>query len=301
MTDQINRLPSSREIAEFLSRPLHGDNRQIAGPADLSAADSHNIVWVKSLTNERLASLEERRPGLTICDEATGEKTTVAHIVSDNPRRDFIKVLERFFPAAKPEGIHATAVIDPGACIGKAVGIGAHSVIGSECQIGEGCLIGPGVVMEGRVFMGRNCVVKANSVIGGQGFGFEYDKEGRPLHFPHSGRIVIEDDVWIGACSTIEIGALGETRLCRGCKIDDLVQVGHNVTVGKATLVMANSVLCGGVIVGERCWIAPNSVVKEKVIVGNHVKIGLGAVVLKDIADGLVVAGVPARPLTKKG
>jgi len=291
---------TGQDVAQFLKKPLRGKSLPILEPADINRCGPRTIVWVKSFTDERLELLEQRRPALVICDNETGRKTTVPHIVSTNPRLDFIKVLSKFFKFTHKPVIHHTALIEKGASVGKNVGIGAFARIGRQVSIGDDCVIGSGVVLEGKVELGRNCIIKPNSVIGCQGFGFEYNEEGKPLHFLHLGKIIFEDDVWIGSCTTIELGTLGATTIQKECKIDDLVQIGHNVTIGTKTLVMANTVICGGVIIGERCWIAPNSVIKEKVRIGNSVTIGLGSVVLRDIDDGLIVAGVPANPIKKK-
>jgi len=288
-------------LARLLNKQLNGDNFAIRAPADLGDCGPGDIVWIKRFTSELLELLETRKPSLVICDAETAVKTTVPHIVSDHPRRDFIRVVTEYYSPPGQTGIHPTALLDPEAKLGNDVSIGAYARIGPKVTIGNESSIGSGVVIEARVSIGKGCVIKANSVLGGQGFGFEYDEDGTPLHFPHLGQIVIEDDVWIGACSTVELATLGTTRICTGCKIDDLVQIGHNTTIGRNTLVMAAAVICGGARIGERCWIAPHTVVKQKVTVGSGVTLGLGAVVLKDIEDNQVVAGVPARPLERKG
>lgn len=291
---------TGKTIADLLDKPLQGESRIILNPADLAECGPGDLVWVKSYTPERLAALNNNAPSLVICDVETARRTQAPCVISENPRLDFIRVLNALFLPEQERTIHPSAAISPGATIGSDVSIGPNACIGPNVVIGDGCIIGAGVAIEGAVTLGKRCRIKANSAIGGQGFGFEYDENGVPLHFPHLGTIVIEDDVWIGACSTVEIASLGTTRLCEGCKIDDLVQVGHNSTVGRNTLVMANVVLCGGVVIGERCWIAPNSVIKQKVRIGEGVTVGLGSVVLKDVEDASVVAGVPATPLKPK-
>jgi UDP-3-O-[3-hydroxymyristoyl] glucosamine N-acyltransferase len=280
---------------------MKGQDLLVEKISDLTECGHGDLVWVKNFTAERLAILEERQPALVICDKETGERTTVPSIISDKPRLDFINVVNRFFSRRQiTSGIHPTAIIEEGAVLGKNLSIGAYCRIGSQVSIGDDCIIHSGVAIEEKVQLGRRCVIKSNSVIGGEGFGFEYDEDGNPIHFPHYGRIEIGDHVWIGACSTVEIGALGATVICNGCKIDDLVQVGHNTIIGKNILIMANTIICGGAIIGEKCWDAPNSVVKEKIRVGNRVTIGLGSVVIRNVEDDLVVAGVPAAPLKPK-
>lgn len=294
----MNRITGS-DIAAFLSQPLRGLNLEIIKPAELDHCDEGDLVWVRSFTPERLELLEQGHPSLAICDAETAEQTSVPAISCTNPRLAFIRVLNEFFTSKHETGIHPTALVASEAVIGDNTSIGPFARIGPRVVIGNNCIIGSGVAMESQVTLGNRCVIKPNSVLGGQGFGFEYDDDGVAIHFPHLGRIILEDDVWIGACTTIELATLGVTRLGKGCKVDDLVQIGHNVSVDNNTLIMSNSVLCGGARIGEHCWIAPNSVIKQKVHIGNRVTVGLGAVVLKDVADDLVVAGVPAKPLTK--
>jgi len=289
------------DVAKFLQKTMKGEDLIVEKISDLNACGRGDLVWVKNFTPERQAILEERQPALVICDKETGERTTVTHIISDRPRLDFINVVNGFFARPiKVTGIHPTAIIEEGAILGTNLSIGAYCRIGSEVSIGNDCIIHSGVAIEGKVQIGKQCVIKSNSVIGGEGFGFESDEDGNPIHFPHYGRIEIGDYVWIGACSTVEIGALGATVISKGCKVDDLVQIGHNTLIGKNTLITANTVICGGAVIGEECWIAPNSVVKEKIKVGNRVTIGLGSVVIRNIEDDLVVAGIPAVPLKPK-
>lgn len=283
------------DIAAFLGLPLHGADLVIGRPADLALSEPGDLVWVRGPTDERLALLRERRPALCICDEATAARAEVPVLASPRPRLDFIRVLHEFYAPQRPTGVHPTALIAAGARLGRDVAVGAYARVGPEVTLGDECVIGSGVNLEGEISLGRKCIIKANSALGGQGFGFEYDDDGTPLHFPHIGRIVIGDEVWIGACSTVERAALGRTEIAAGVKVDDLVQVGHNTSIGENTLIMANVVLCGGARIGASCWIAPNSVIKQKVTVGDRVTVGLGAVVLRDVPDGATVAGVPAR------
>ncbi len=287
-------------ISEFLAKPLKGSSLPIIKPADLKDCGFGDLVWIKSFSNDRLSIIERNRPSLVICDSNTFEQTSVPSILSENPRLDFIKVLNRFFAPDKSTIIHTTAIMEEGVRIGKDVSIGAYTHIGKQAIIGDNCTIGSGVSIEGAVTLGNRCVVKANSALGGQGFGFEYNDEGEPIHFPHLGCIIIGDDVWIGSCTTVEIGTLGATHINNGCKIDDLIQIGHNVVLGENTLVMANTVLCGGCIIGKKCWIAPNCVIKEKVRIGDNVTVGLGSVVIRDVDNNVIVAGVPAKKLRNK-
>jgi UDP-3-O-[3-hydroxymyristoyl] glucosamine N-acyltransferase len=291
---------NASEIAAFLALPLvHGDG-PVDRPDDLSTQGPGGMVWLRALDRQRVEDINAAQPALVICDAASAEQLRPPCIVSQNPRLSFIRALARFFAEEEESGIHPTAVVEPGARLGAHVSVGAYARIGPDVTIGDGTAIGSGVALEGRVVIGRRCRIKPNAVIGAPGFGFERDEEGVPVHFPHVGSVEIGDEVWIGSCSTVERAALGVTRILAGVKVDDLVQIGHNTTVGENTLVMANVVLCGGAVVEEGCWISPNSVIKQKVRIGRGATVGLGAVVLKDVAEGSVVAGAPARPLPRK-
>lgn len=289
---------TSEEIASFLNLVLHGRNCNITRPADLSDCGPGDIIWIKGKSPERVAIANSKNPSLVICEPDLAPLLSTSYLVTANPRLAFIKVVSKWFCDSEHTiEIHPTAIVEPGVVIGKNVAIGPYSRVGRNVRIGDECVIGSGVSLEGNLELGKRCRIKSNAVLGAPGFGFERDENGVPLHFPHLGKIVLEDDVWIGACSTVERATLGTTRLCASVKVDDLVQIGHNTVTGTGTLVMSNVVICGGAQIGKNCWIAPNSVIKEKIKIGSNVVVGLGSVVIRDVADGLTVAGVPARAL----
>jgi UDP-3-O-[3-hydroxymyristoyl] glucosamine N-acyltransferase len=145
---------------------------------------------------------------------------------------------------------------------------------------------------------GYNVVIKPGAIIGGQGFGFVKDT-GRQVLFPHIGGVVIEDDVRVGSSTCVDRGALGNTVLKQGCRIDNLVHIAHNVVVGKNSLVIANAMVAGSVIIGDDAWISPSSSILDGITVGNDAMIGLASCVLKSVPDNAVVYGVPARPKSK--
>ncbi|MEI6647013.1 MAG: DapH/DapD/GlmU-related protein [bacterium] len=287
------------DIASELGLPLFGGGEDtiVSRPADLDGCSSGDLVWLRGHDPDRIVIINQSRPALVICDAEAAPHIRVPHIVATNPRLSFIRCTTRWFAPVEEGGIHPTALVHPRATLGERVTVGAYTRVGPDVTIGDDCVIGSGVALEGELALGRRCRVKANAVIGAPGFGFERAEDGTPLHFPHLGRVVLEDDVWIGACSTIERATLGTTRLCRNVKVDDLVQIGHNTLTGENTLVMANVVICGGVKIGCDCWIAPNSVIKQKINVGDHVMVGLGSVVIRDVKEGQTVIGVPARPI----
>lgn len=219
----------------------------------------------------------------------------------DNPRLAFIEAIAlRSAMPGPADGIALSARVAASAVIGDEVRIGEVAVVGEDCAIGAGARIDAGVVLYERTRIGARCTIQAGAVIGAEGYGFERDDTGCLHRFPHFGRVTIEDEVEVGARTCIDRGALGDTRIGRGTKIDDAAYIAHNVRVGRDCLIMAQTVLCGSCVVGHGVEISPGAVIRDKVRIGDGARIGLGAVVVKDVPEGATVAGIPARPLRDK-
>jgi len=150
-----------------------------------------------------------------------------------------------------------------------------------------------------KINIGKNCIICDTAKLGNDGFGYEPDENDNMVFFPHFMGVEIGDNVKIGSYVCIDRGNLKDTIICDGVKIDNLVHIAHNVKVGKNTLVVAGSVICGSVDVGENCFIGAKSVIKEHIKIGNNVTIGMGSVVTKNIPNGEVWAGNPAKKLEK--
>jgi UDP-3-O-[3-hydroxymyristoyl] glucosamine N-acyltransferase len=230
-----------------------------------------------------------------------------------NPQLAYARAADLFYhPPHYQRGVHSTAVIDPTARIGNNASIGAYVVIGPDVDIGENCTLLPHVVIYRGVKIGNNFFahsqvsVRENSeignnvllqngvVIGSDGFGFAKDDSNRWHKIPQSGRVVIEDDVEIQANSCIDRASLGETRIRRGTKIDNLVQVGHNCLVGEDSMLCAQAGLAGSTELGR------NVILAGQVGVAGHCKIGDNAIataqsgIPNDVEAGKLVSGYPA-------
>ena len=291
---------TAKETATFLQLPLIGEDITIECYAQLSDPKPHSVVFAKKYNDEYVGKLNCCDNILAIVTSEYTGKITCSYLISDNPRLDYIRVLSHFFATQKPRGfIHPSADIEIGAEIGKGVYIGAGCYISAQSCVGDGCILHPNVVLDNAVVLGKNCEIKSGAVLGQEGFGFERDKEGNPVHFPHFGNVLVGDNVFIGSNSTVERATLGSTVIEDDVKIDDLVQIGHNSHIGRGSMITVGAIVCGGAILKPQSYLAPNVSVKEKVIIGRGGFAGLGAVVLKDVPDEAVVAGVPAKVINR--
>lgn len=286
------------EIAIYLGKEMTGPDIDICGFSSLGNPSDNSVVFVKAWNAKNQALFNTCGQVLSIVPEQADVESGKSYIKSSNPRLDFIKIVRHFFTNNDiPYGIHPTAVVDQSAIIDQDVAIGANCYIGPEVSIASGTVIMPNVSIYGKVTIGHNCYIKPGAVIGGPGFGFEYDEEGIPLQFPHTGEIIIGDNVYIGANATIDRATLDATIIEDNVKIDNLVHIAHNCVVGKNTLMTGCSTISGGVKVGENCWIAPNSTVYQQLKIGANSRIGMGAVVLRSVKPGVTVFGNPASEL----
>jgi UDP-3-O-[3-hydroxymyristoyl] glucosamine N-acyltransferase len=186
------------------------------------------------------------------------------------------------------------AVVGSGTRVGARSVIHPHVVLGEAVEVGEDCILHSGVHIRERCRLGNRVIVQNGAVIGADGFGFARDGEGRYHKFPQVGIVVVEDDVEIGALAAIDRAALGETRISRGCKLDNLVQIGHSVTVGEDTVLAGQVGIAGSSHVGSRVTLA------GQVGVAGHLTIGDGAIataqtgIPSSVEKGAVVSGYPA-------
>jgi UDP-3-O-[3-hydroxymyristoyl] glucosamine N-acyltransferase len=293
---------TAAEIAEFLQAELQGRNCAVYQGCSLDNMKDNSVIWLGKRAADRhydLGQLDNFTEMLVILWDQFPGRPNCAHILSKEPRLDFVRVLNKFLVTHEKPGIHPTAVIEKGAVIGGNAIIGAHTYIGPKVRLGDNCRIYHNVSILGDVEMGSGCVVKSNAVIGSEGFSFVTGSNNLE-HFPQTGRIVIGNNVWIGSASTVERAAIDATTIEDDVKIDDLVQIGHNTTIGRLSQITAGVVICGRARVGSGVWIAPNSTINNAVHVGDGAYVGLGAVVLKDVEPGTVVVGNPARFLKKR-
>jgi UDP-3-O-[3-hydroxymyristoyl] glucosamine N-acyltransferase len=314
MTDLSFRHRNLGEIAEYLQGELQGDpSIQITGISPIENAKEGDLTFLANPKYAHFLRTTSASAVIVGIDTPTGEITSPL-IRHPNPYFAFARAIEYLAEVKRtfPDGIHPTAILgervrtEKGVHIGPDVVLGdgvwlkrdstvlAGSFIGANSTIGENCLIYPNVTVRENVEIGKNVIVHSGTVIGSDGFGYVKEK-GIHHKIPQIGGVKIEDNVEIGANVTIDRATLGVTRIGRGTKIDNLVQIGHNVDIGENCIIVAQVGISGSTKVGN------DSVLAGQVGVAGHVRIGNGVVVAaqsgvtKDIPDDTTVLGCPAR------
>ena len=308
------------QLAERLAAKLEGGSaesvvRAVSGIADAAPGC---LVFAEDEASLLAAVLSSASAVLTAPEVAgpTGEKAVLR---VHQPRLAFARAAVWLRPARSVASIHPTAVIAQGVQLGGAVSIGAHACIEEGASIGEGSQIGSGAVIGAGVSVGGDCqiyprvviypgttlgdrvVVHAGAVLGADGFGYVRDRSnGEYTQFPQQGTLVLEDDVEVGANTTIDRGALEETRIGRGTKLDNLIHIGHNCSIGRQVVIAAQTGISGSSSVGD------GAILGGQVGMGDHAMIGPGVILggqggvlpkKKLLGPGVVFWGTPAKPL----
>jgi len=215
-------------------------------------------------------------------------------ILVDNPKLSIAKVGNHFFSEKPNPGIHATAIISPDAIIGDNIYIGPNTTIG-KCTIGNNCFIYPGVTIYDRAIIGNNVSIHSGSVICTDGLGCTRLESGELIEFPQLGGVIIEDNVYIGANSQIVCGSLSNTIIGKGSKINGQSFIGSNCVLGNNIWITGSSMLAGSVNVGNNTTIFSKVIIRDQCKIGKNVIIGMGSTVTKNIPDGEVWLGSPAK------
>jgi len=277
---------------------------QIVRAAPITDAQPGDVTFCGSTAKNPLKLLSKTRASLLLIDrimsidEVNFDQSVVqAIILSDNARLDFKRVVDRFFASQLPSGIHSSAVIAPSASIGADVSVGPICSIADKVKIGRDSTIFAGVHIYDQVCIGKNVSIHSGTVVGKEGWGYERDKSGKLIRFPHLGSVEIGDDVDIGSNVVIDRGALVNTIIKAGCKINNGTHIGHNVEIGENTIILPHVYLGGGAKVGKGCWIGPCVAIRDRIEIGAEVFVGFGSIVTKGVPDGVEIMGAPAREI----
>lgn len=315
------------DLAEQLHAELLGDGHATAHSVEsVERANRGQLTFVRDIKNwERWLSRSTDGASLVLAAQGLREHAVQAAIpagaavlIVKDADLALAKVLERIeqsqLPPMPTAGAHPSAVIhpsatvDPSACIGPgctigpAARIGANALlrervtVGPECQVGDGCVLHPGVVLYQRTVLGQRVIVHANAVLGADGFGYRFDAAARGLvKIPHTGNVVIDDDVEIGANTCIDRAKFGSTTVGAGSKIDNLVQIGHGCQIGRSVVICGQVGLAGSVTIGDGAMLGGQAGVADQRQIGPGAMVAAQAGVESDVAPKARVIGTPAE------
>lgn len=302
-----------KEIAELVGGELFVDSEiEILRVASLENAKENEIAFV-----EKAENLNATNASCLLISENTDAELSCAFIKVKNPKLAFAKIAEKLHPFNwRTSDVHKTAVVTSDVMEFRAQFVGAFVTIGENCIAGEGSqildgvrignnvsigknsIIHPNCVIYDNVSIGHDCVIHAGAIIGADGFGYVRDGANGYVKFPQIGTVIIEDNVEIGANTCIDRGALGETRIGEGTKIDNLVQIAHNVSIGKRVVIASQTGISGSTVIENDC------VIGGQVGMGDHATVKSGAIIGSQagVLPGKIVRagvwwGTPVQPL----
>ena len=301
------------EIAKLIDGKVIGDgDTLITGVSGIKEAADGDITF---LANPKYSSLMDKTAAAAIITSAEAQKTTKPIILTENPSLAFAKIISMFIPddAGHPQGIDYTVVMGKNVTLGKDVVLGPYVVIGDNVTIGDntiiyaGCFIGhhtkignqtliyPHVSIRERISIGNRVIIHSGTVIGSDGFGFATIK-GSHHKIPQVGTVEISDDVEIGANVTIDRARFDKTFIGRGTKIDNLVQIAHNVVIGENALIVAQVGIAGSTIIGNNVTLAGQVGLIGHITIGDNAIVTAQSGVAKSVPADTMVSGYPARP-----
>ena len=300
------------QIAEQVQGEVLGDaTTVITGLAPADAATAGDLTFAEKEAHF-LAADQSAACAILVSGPFTSATKTLIRV--RNPRVAFARVLPLFFPAEQhPAGVHPSAVVAPTAVVHESAHIGPNCVVGDrvhigarsvlmggnhvlhDSRLGEDVSLCPNVVVYARTSIGNRVIIHAGTIIGGDGYGYVFDA-GIHRKILQVGNVIIHDDVEIGANAAIDRAALGSTVIGAGTKIDNLVHIAHNVSIGRHCLIMGQAGFAGSTHIGDYAVIASQSGIAGHLSIGSQATVGAKSGVMRDVPDGGVVLGIPAMP-----
>jgi len=306
------------EIAVFLSGKIEGDkNINITGVGKIEVAGRNEITFISNPLYEKF--FRETNAGAVIVSndfEVKEKRNDISLLRVDDPYLSFLKLLEKFDHgnASYLTGISDKSYIETDTHVSDNVYIGNFVSIGKNCKIGSNtkihsnssigngvvignnCIIYPNVSVYKECVIGNNVIIHSGTIIGSDGFGFVKQSDNSFKKIPQTGNVVIEDNVEIGANTCIDRATLGETRICKGVKLDNQIQIAHNVVIGEDTVIAAQVGIAGSTKIGKRCMIAGQAGIVGHLTICDDVIIGASVGVSKSIDKPGIYIGYRARP-----
>jgi UDP-3-O-[3-hydroxymyristoyl] glucosamine N-acyltransferase len=300
-----------KELALLIEGTIEGDDN--VDITNLSGIESARLGDLTFATDEDNLGLAEISQTACILTTTTSRKSTKTLIRVHNPKLAFLIAYNAFHEKVSAESfIHPSAAIAGSAIIGKSVRIGAHvsiednvvigdhttiesgCVIKKNCKLGEHCQVHPNVVLYENTILKNKIVLHSGVIVGADGFGYVRDRD-NIYKFPQLGTVVIEDDVEVGANTTIDRGSLGCTMIGAGTKIDNLCHIAHNVKIGKNVIMAAQCGIAGSTVIGDNVTMSGQVAVIDNITIGQNVSIGGQSGIIGDIKENAAIWGTPAR------
>ena len=315
---RIPTVHTVRSLAELVGGEVLGGGAAsvVTGISDLRSAQANQVSFLGNPKYEQDAVASKAAAILVSAKDAP--RFAFTRIVVASPSAAFATISAIFAPPPPRDepGVHPTAVVAPDAVLGEGISVGPHAVISAGVRIGARCVIGantfigesstlgddtriyPLVTVRERSVIGARVIIHSGTVVGSDGFGYDFDKKtGRHVKIPHTGFVQIDNDVEIGANTAIDRGRFGRTHIAEGSKIDNLVQLAHNVTIGAHSIVVAQTGISGSTSLGRYVTLAGQVGLAGHLKIGDRATITAQAGLNKDVPAGAVLAGHHALPI----
>ncbi len=288
-------------LAEIIGGETRGDRSRVV--TRLLPLDETDGAALSPLFQGRLLEGISALPGAVLTNPALVgaalSRGIPGAVVHASPALLLARAIDHFHPPLPLEtGVHETAAVHPSATVDETAHIGPFAVIGAKARVGKECVVGAHAVIGQGCALGNRVVIGPGAVIGHDGFGFVPTPKGA-RKIRHVGRVVVEDDVEIGANTCIDRATLGTTRVCRGAKLDNLVQIGHNATIGEGVLVAGQAGVAGSARIDAGAMLGGQAGIADHLTVGAGARVAAKSGVIGDVPPGEVVAGYPAMPRKK--
>ena len=286
-----------------VSKYVSEKNFDVVRPASLSNPKDNAVMFISAGYMEYVDAFLHCNNCLVFWpkDESLPKEVKERHAVCivNNTRIGYCSFFKdnniTYYPPLEEYEFVNGAFISKDAKIGKDCRILPGAYIGGEVEIGDNCYIGSGARLVGEIHIGNNVIIRENTVIGADGLSTDRDANGRAVTMPQFGGVIIEDDVQIGALTVIGRGAIDNTILKRGTKVDNSTFISHNVLLGEDTFVVGETIMFGSSSTGKQSFISGNSTIRDGRHIGDGAVVGMGSVVIKNVENGLVVKGNPAK------
>lgn len=307
--------PTIAEIADLVGGTLRGNaDFTVRGIASVEEAGPEDVAFFAAKRYAKYVPGSRAGAFLTSEEMEGFIPDALPRVVVKEPHRALIDVIRRVYPEERPPAtVHPTAVLGNDVRLGQNVGIGPYAVLEDGVEVGDGSRIGPHVVLGRNAKVGENCTLHAQVVLypntsvgdrvilhtgtclGADGFGYSFF-DGAHHRIPHVGRCIVGDDVEIGVNSAVDRGSIGDTVIEQGAKIDNLVQVGHNVKMGALSMVAGMAGIAGSTRIGKGVWMGGQVGIINHLEIGDGARLAVAAKVMRDVPAGETMSGHPARP-----